>query len=99
MDIYPIEIGDKIRLALHDTLIPGQVDSGRYDPKLESKQTLMDEYDYVMYGKVFKYSIEKGTGKVRIYISFGGLLMELKGDPEYVKEINPDSRLYLLIRK
>jgi DNA-directed RNA polymerase I, II, and III subunit RPABC3 len=62
------------------------------------KRTIADDYSYVMYGKVFKYTHEKAPSvKVyasscffleelinslcrAVYISYGGLLMMLKGD-------------------
>lgn len=45
--------------------------------------SLLDQYEYVMYGKVFKVEIGKMEhGKeppVHIMASFGGLLMKLSG--------------------
>lgn len=40
----------------------------------------MDKYEYVMYGKLYKYGDERvgGALKVDVYISFGGLLMLLR---------------------
>ena len=42
--------------------------------------SLMDKYEYVMYGKLYKYGDERvgGALKVDVYISFGGLLMLLR---------------------
>ncbi len=34
-----------------------------------------------------------------IFVSFGGLLMMLKGDPRNLKELEVESRIYLLMRK
>lgn len=46
--------------------------------------SLLDQYDYVMYGKVFKVEISKADhGReptMHIMASFGGLLMKLSGD-------------------
>jgi hypothetical protein len=47
----------------------------------QSKQaTLADKYEYVMYGKLYKYQEDTTSGQLRVevYISFGGLLMLLK---------------------
>ncbi len=33
-----------------------------------------------------------------IYVSFGGLLLLLRGAPETLANIKPDSKLYLLMR-
>ena len=37
--------------------------------------------------------------KVKVYISFGGLLMLLTGDLHKLKDLEVDSTVYLLIRK
>lgn len=51
--------------------------------------SLLDQYDYVTYGKVFKVEAVAGGGgsrepKVAVMISFGGLLMKLAGDQRSV---------------
>ena len=62
--------------------------------------TLADSYDYVVYGKVFKYERSSTSAAyVSIYASFGGLLMELKGDPTNVHGVDLDSYIYALMRK
>mmetsp|Transcript_11299 Transcript_11299/g.15641 ORF Transcript_11299/g.15641 Transcript_11299/m.15641 type:complete len:144 (+) Transcript_11299:98-529(+) len=97
-DIYPLDLGQKFSLALASTLnLDGTPDDGVYDPI--AKPSLADNYQYVMYGKVFKYSEEKKPAlKVSIFVSFGGLLMMLKGDPRNLQGIDLDSRIYLLMR-
>jgi DNA-directed RNA polymerases I, II, and III subunit RPABC3 len=60
-DIYQVDIGDKLTFALSKTLdLKGGIDEGVYDPLLgtDEKPSLMDKYDYVMYGKVFKFKSE-----------------------------------------
>jgi DNA-directed RNA polymerase I, II, and III subunit RPABC3 len=65
----------------------------------------MDEYDYVVHGRVFKYNQPKEgadgkrDNKIEILASFGGLIMSLKGDPRNIKLINNDQKIYLLMRK
>lgn len=58
----------------------------------------MDRYDYVMYGKVYKYK-DAGGGRVEVFVSYGGLLMLLAGDPRKLSHLEVDSSLYLLMRK
>jgi DNA-directed RNA polymerase I, II, and III subunit RPABC3 len=62
---------------------------------------LMASYDYVMSGKVFKYADNSSAGSVRVevYVSFGGLLMKLVGDPSKLEVLTIDSRIFLLMRK
>lgn len=62
-----------------------------------NKSQLIDDYEYVMYGKVFKVS-ESKSNELNIFISFGGLLMNLKGATQHLKAIQPETRLYLLIK-
>jgi len=98
VDIYPME-HQKFSLALATTLnLDGSPDEGVFDAT--DRTTLADKYEYVMYGKVFKYQEESSPSlKVSVYVSFGGLLMLLKGDPRNLTGIELDSRIYLLIRK
>jgi DNA-directed RNA polymerases I, II, and III subunit RPABC3 len=63
-----------------------------------TQPTLLDRYDYGMYGKVFQYDHEGGN-QVSIYASFGGLLMSLRGEQRHLHLINNDSRIYVLLRK
>ena len=68
------------------------------DPK---RKSLMDAYEYVMYGKIFKYkdSSKSGQLRVEVFISFGGLLMQLIGDPKKLETLEVDNNVYLLLRK
>ena len=65
------------------------------------RKTLMDIHDYVMYGKIFKYkdSSKAGQIKVEVFISFGGLLMQLIGDPKKLETLEVDNNVYLCMRK
>jgi hypothetical protein len=51
--------------------------------------------------QVFKYKDSSASGQVRVevYISFGGLLMQLVGDPKKLEDLEVDSSVYLLMRK
>eukprot|EP01102_Stenamoeba_stenopodia_P002855 TRINITY_DN12734_c0_g1_i1.p1 TRINITY_DN12734_c0_g1~~TRINITY_DN12734_c0_g1_i1.p1 ORF type:complete len:144 (-),score=34.75 TRINITY_DN12734_c0_g1_i1:64-495(-) len=96
-DIYPIEIGQKFTLVLASTLdLGGAKDKDHYEPI--NKPSLLDKYEYVMCGKVYKYLEEKGH-KVSVYVSFGGLLMKLRGDERNLQALTLDSKIYLLMRR
>ena len=111
VDIYPVNQGDRLTVCLATTLNLDGSDMKRgtgtaaadyeYDPSIGSRPTLADKYDYVMYGRVFKYkdSSSSGHSKADVYISFGGLLMQLTGDPKRVEDLDLDQTVYLLIRK
>ena len=66
-----------------------------------NRKTLMDAYEYIMYGKIFKYKDNSRAGQIRVevYISFGGLLMQLTGDPKKLESLEVDNNVYLLMRK
>ncbi|CAG8601500.1 247_t:CDS:2, partial [Acaulospora morrowiae] len=51
------------------------------------ERDLSDDYEYVMYGKVYKYDEERRS-KVAVYISYGGLLMALEGDFRHVQNLH-----------
>jgi len=98
-EIYPVDYSQKFTVAIAKTLnLDGTPDEGTYDQT--DKKTLLDDYGYAMYGKVFKYTSEKAPSvKVSIYVSFGGLLMMLKGDQRNLQGIELDARIYLLMRR
>ncbi|GAY35799.1 hypothetical protein CUMW_283340, partial [Citrus unshiu] len=65
------------------------------------RDSIADKFDYIMQGKIYRIS-EEGSGanvKAEIYVSFGGLLMLLKGNPSYVSEFDLDQRLFLCMRR
>ncbi|GMI47359.1 hypothetical protein TrCOL_g11227 [Triparma columacea] len=108
-EIYRIPANSKISLLLASTLsLAGDPSSPSYDQSLLTSATvqgdksivgsLADNYEYVMHGKVFSYE-HKGGDQVEIDISYGGLLMRLRGDHMHLKNIEPDSNLYLLIKR
>jgi DNA-directed RNA polymerase I, II, and III subunit RPABC3 len=72
-------------------------------PSISRKESLLDAYEYVMYGLVYKYQAEAGNKeagvKVSVFVSFGGLLMKLTGDPAKLNVLEVDSKVYLLMRK
>jgi hypothetical protein len=72
-------------------------------PTISRKESLLDAYEYVMYGLVYKYQAEAaskdGGVKVSVFVSFGGLLMKLSGDPAKLNVLEVDSKVYLLMRK
>lgn len=98
-------MGDKFQFLLARTIyLDGTPETGKYDkdtPDLNpNKKSLMDAFDYVMYGKVFKWKDTKAGGqtKLEVYVSFGGLLMQLVGDPQKLEVLELDSHVYLLMR-
>ncbi|KAL0919126.1 hypothetical protein M5K25_011202 [Dendrobium thyrsiflorum] len=100
-ELYPLLVGEKFSMVLASTLnLDGTPDSGYF--MQGQKKSLADNFEYVMHGKLYKISEESAGGtnvKVEIYVSFGGLLMLLKGDPSNAANFELDQRLFLLMRK
>jgi len=108
VDVYPVSAGDKLSVCIASTInLDGKPmpvgDPGQqvYDTSVGKRATLADSYDYVAFGKVFKYkdAAKDGRVKAEVYASFGGLLMQMSGDPKQLDELDVDQSVYLLIRK
>ncbi|KAF9585401.1 DNA-directed RNA polymerases I, II, and III subunit RPABC3 [Lunasporangiospora selenospora] len=104
-ELYPLEIGEKFSLVLATSLSlttavgnDTTATQESWRERVGGERTLADDYEYVMYGKVYKYDEGQGS-KVSVYISFGGLLMCLEGDFRHLQNINLSENLYLLMRK
>jgi DNA-directed RNA polymerase I, II, and III subunit RPABC3 len=65
------------------------------------KKSLLDDYEYVMHGKVYKLDkkVEEGATQAVVYVSYGGLLMQLTADHNKLSQFEIDGMVYLLVRK
>ncbi len=107
--IYKISKNDQLRVVLAPTLNKDFTpDTDEYKPAGNASSSsssstvgsLADDYSYVMHGKCFKIQTSgKDHSRLEVYISFGGLLLSLKGLGEYMDKIKMDQRIYLLVRK
>ena len=115
-EMYPMKKGALYKLLLAKSIYESKPtpEYFEYDLFSNSKNTLMDNFDYVMCGKVFQFSLDKKKDKedkspdtLSISISFGGLLFQISrmkkddktGKPKGFEDINIDDVLYLLIKK
>ena len=68
-DLYPVSVNDKITVVIARSLsVDGSVieNEGYFDGGLGKSgvgrgRSLADDYDYVMYGKCYKYEDSKGS--------------------------------------
>ena len=98
-DVFDVSVDDRLHIVLASTLnLDGTPTPDSYDPAIFSKPTLADKFDYVMYGKVFKFTQEEGM-KLSVLVSFGGLLLYIKAEPRILGLIQLDSNVFLLMRK
>lgn len=103
-DIYPLKREERFHCVLSPTLQPIAKGSTQtaYNEEAQyevgkSHGPLADKFDYVMYGKVFK--AEEIGVKFAVYVSFGGLLLRLEGEPRHWHELSIGSFLYILLKK
>ena len=95
-ELFQLKEGEKVSVALATSInLDGTPDSGLYEP--HQNDTLMNNYDYVMHGRVFNVE-QKKDDVVEIHVSFGGLLMQLIGEQSQLELVQPDMKLYLLMR-
>lgn len=96
-DIYPMHVKDCMRLVIASN---GNPQHDTWDSGTSSIAALADDYEYVMYGKIYKKASGKRTeSEVIIYASFGGLLMQIIADEADLESLRVDDRIYLLIRR
>ena len=106
-EIYPVNKGEFYKLFIASSVNSDgseNFDIIRYENEgsASGMGSLIDQYDYVMHGKVFKYQLEEKDDKktTNAFISFGGLLMSIKGEHKtQIKNLEIDSRVYLLMSK
>jgi len=108
VELFPLQKDQIFALALAASLSrtgPAAGDEGAeaernvWRPDRKGKTGgLDDDYDYVMYGKIYKFDGESGE-IVTAYASFGGLLMSLTGSYRHMTSIVLGDPVYLLMRK
>ncbi|THH20001.1 hypothetical protein EW146_g1264 [Bondarzewia mesenterica] len=111
IELFPVESGQALALALASSLARGGPAAGTdgageeedkdrdvWRPDGKGRRGLEEDYDYVMYGKVYRF--DSGTAEiVTAYASFGGLLMSLTGSYRHMTSIVLGDPVYLLLRK
>jgi DNA-directed RNA polymerase I, II, and III subunit RPABC3 len=99
-DIYPVTKDGVYSILITKSLaVDGSPSPNTFSFDIYSKKSsLLDKFDYVVHGKIFKYS-EESDGKVSVYVSFGGLLFGLTGEPSHLSNLVMDERVYMLMKK
>ena len=78
--------------------IDEEEDEGDYYAIDSMKNSVFKDYSYVMHGKVFRYELHEGD-RISQYISFGGLIMMIRGDIKYLKSLEIDSQVFVMLNK
>ncbi|EJT74982.1 UDP-glucose 4-epimerase Gal10 [Gaeumannomyces tritici R3-111a-1] len=100
-ELFPMSEGDGFRVVLATSLaLDGSKDEEkgwRDASKLGGPPTLADNFDYVCYGKVYRFEDSKNGEQIKAYMSFGGLLMCLNGPYKKLTPLRVDY-VYLLVK-
>ncbi|KAG8743918.1 DNA-directed RNA polymerases I, II, and III subunit RPABC3 [Ceratobasidium sp. 414] len=103
IELYSLKVDDKFTLVLASSLARGGASDSTegkdvWRPDGKGQQGLEEDYEYVMYGKIYKFD-EGQADNVTAYISYGGLLMSLTGSYRHMQGIIVGDSVYLLMRK
>lgn len=100
-DLFPVKKDDTLAITLALSLgIESQMftSNGSWRPPKGDMRSLLNDYDYIMYGVVYSFKEIPESNKLCVYISFGGLLMSLKANYRHLLNIKHENT-YLLIRR
>lgn len=109
-ELYPLKVDDHFSLLLARNLKPDEIEAEDEDEEGTRKikrelwraddQGLANDYDYVMFGKIYKFDDDKkGDNMTTAYMSFGGLLLALRGSYRHLANVVVGENVYLLMRK
>ncbi|KZT53641.1 RNA polymerase [Calocera cornea HHB12733] len=98
-EVFPLVQGESVTLVLAKSLQKGLYEEDKpANWRVDGPVGLEEYFDYVCYGKVYRF--DEGVGeKVTAFISFGGLLMTLSGSYRNMGTITVGTYTYLLMRK
>ncbi|KAJ2775540.1 DNA-directed RNA polymerases I, II, and III subunit RPABC3 [Coemansia linderi] len=105
-ELCKLDAGDKFKLTLASSLSLSDAKEPAAFGKGEAnwrayvngeERSLADDYEYVMFGRVYRYDDASGT-KVSAFVSFGGLLACLEGDIRHLQSFVVGDSVYLLMK-
>ncbi|KAF1919830.1 hypothetical protein BDU57DRAFT_442397 [Ampelomyces quisqualis] len=103
-ELFPCAVGESINLVLATTLaLDGTTKEGAETSwRTVSRQgaaTLADLFDYVCYGKNYKFEDADGASETaKYYASFGGLLLYIEGPYRKLNGLKIDE-IYMLVKR
>jgi len=104
IELFPCAVGENLHVVLATSL---SLDGSRDDDKgwrdlsragQSGEATLADMFDYVCYGKIYKFEDGEDGQTIKAYVSYGGLLMSLEGPFKKLSPLRVDNT-YLLVKK
>lgn len=100
-DVYPVDVGQIVTLAMSTTLnLSGETERDAYDHSVYQRDTVMSNFEYVMFGKVFKCNTDDlNAEKSEVLVSFGGLLMKVEGTSSAIRSLKFNQNYYFMMKK
>ncbi|KAH6889099.1 hypothetical protein B0T10DRAFT_46897 [Thelonectria olida] len=103
IELFPCAVSDTLHVVLSTTLaLDGTKDDDKgwrdVGKNGDAPATIADLYDYVCYGKIYKFEETYDGNNINAYVSFGGLLMSLQGPVKKLTPLRVDNA-YLLVKK
>ncbi|KAF2793638.1 RNA polymerase [Melanomma pulvis-pyrius CBS 109.77] len=97
VELFSVSVGDNINMVLATTLnLDGTKDEKPWRDN-NNEQSLADMFEYVCYGK--NYRFEDGDGDtMKFFASFGGLLLYLEGPYKKMTSLKIEY-VYMLLKK
>ncbi|KAK4494901.1 hypothetical protein PRZ48_014257 [Zasmidium cellare] len=99
-ELYPIHSEENFTVLVASTLnLDGTKDEANQGWRGKNNEpTLADMWDYVTYGKVYRVEDEGDGEKIKVYVSFGGLLAMLEGPYKKLSPLKIEY-VYMLLKK
>eukprot|EP00603_Paraphysomonas_imperforata_P001320 CAMPEP_0114432536 /NCGR_PEP_ID=MMETSP0103-20121206/11207_1 /TAXON_ID=37642 ORGANISM="Paraphysomonas imperforata, Strain PA2" /NCGR_SAMPLE_ID=MMETSP0103 /ASSEMBLY_ACC=CAM_ASM_000201 /LENGTH=116 /DNA_ID=CAMNT_0001602217 /DNA_START=102 /DNA_END=452 /DNA_ORIENTATION=+ len=97
-ELFPARANERMTVAMASTLnLDGSPDDGQYNA--DPGPSLMDSFDYVMHGRIFSLEyVGQNNQQVEVQVSFGGLLLKVRGEQAQLSALEADIKVFILLR-
>ncbi|SCM25030.1 DNA-directed RNA polymerases I, II, and III subunit RPABC3, putative [Plasmodium chabaudi chabaudi] len=92
-ELFKVEEKKAIYLALQDNFM-GYSDDKTWE---QTDNKSLNNIEYIMSGRIFKFE-ELSSERRTVYASYGGLMMALTADKQFIGDLEIDMKIYLLAK-
>ncbi|CAD2104576.1 DNA-directed RNA polymerases I, II, and III subunit RPABC3, putative [Plasmodium vinckei] len=92
-ELFKVEEKKAIYLALQDNFM-GYSDDKTWE---QADNKSLNNIEYIMSGRIFKFE-ELSSERRTVYASYGGLMMALTADKQFIGDLEIDMKIYLLAK-
>jgi DNA-directed RNA polymerases I, II, and III subunit RPABC3 len=97
---FPVATNDRLTIVLANSLeLGGKTGSKHYDHSVYHRETRLNDCDYAMHGRVYGHEVVENGLEVNVHISCGGLLTNIVGKPQGLRDVHYNSDVYILIKR